>query len=196
MFAERENYYKEKRFSRRKFIAAAGATAFLIFGGDKLGVFSKFGNKFKEILDVLDDPYGKFLMVEDGKLKFTDTPEVVKVQFIPQYGPTTAWNRGRIVVRRQPNIWDDNELIPYYDIRASYATRVFGGTYVSQSPDGMHWGQLNLTYKDQEHRGGLWFVLTNEKGQPVNPDGVLLKEGEKPFYVAGSFVTVLESTKK
>lgn len=134
--------------------------------------------------------YGKYLnRQEDGSLVLSETPQVVKVKYVPNADPTTRhWNEDNIVVRRRPQAdFEGGTDVPPEQIQAGYAVRVAGGAF--GGPSEVTRFQV-ADSSGQKHTVGEWFQLSNEQGNPVNLDGTPLQEGENPYFVAANFVTV------
>lgn len=180
-----------KRVSRRAFLrgaatgaAAVGAGAVLASG--KLNI-PKLLESFRETGSGVD---GKFLRrQEDGTLVISDTPQVVKVQYIPHADPTSRyWNKDNIIVHRRTvaDIAEGKNILPE-EIKTQYAIRVAGGAYNGQSEA----ARFEVSYKGQKHTIGEWFVPSDQQGNLTNTEGKPLQKGEKPYFITTSFVTVI-----
>ena len=145
-----------------------------------------------KIVDVDHDAFGKYLTMQpDGRLIISDKPEVVEVEYIAQADPTSQlWNGGNIIIQQEyePNA-SGGQQFPPEAIKPTHAVRVAGGTY----PDYRGPARFELTIDGKKYTVGEWFRLSDEQGNPVNPQGQLLSEGEDPYHVAANFVTVLNS---
>lgn len=140
-----------------------------------------------------DTPNGKFVVITDTQeMAIVNEPHPVKVKFIPpQRGFERVDTQGKVIVRRQPTLEGEinaDALLPS-QIQTQYAVRVFGGGYINApySP----WGNKGIVYKDQRYEGGLWFVLSDEKGNPMSPWGTKLQNNENPFFVAANSVDLV-----
>lgn len=179
----------KRGMDRRAFLKGAAAGAIVTgaaFAGGRLGILP-------ELLDYLKEPGngvdGRFLSrQEDGTLVISDTPQVVKVKYTPHADPTSRyWNEDNIIVHRKPiaDIAEGKYILPE-KIKTQYAIRVAGGAYGAPA----NAARFEVSYKGQKYTIGEWFVPSDEQGNPVNPKGELLQKGEKPYFIATSFVTV------
>ena len=170
--------------SRRNFLKiVGGASAVGVAGG--LGI-TKLLDSLEDIESVVN---GRFLnRQEDGTLKISETPQVVEVKYTPHADLTSQyWNKNNIVVQRKPQADSrEGQYIPSDEIKATHAIRVAGGTFGGQTKA----ARFEVSYKGQKYTIGEWFVPSDQQGNPVNPKGEPLREGEKPYFIAANFVTV------
>jgi len=154
-------------------VALLTAIGFTAFGRRELG---KNVNPLKgKILVLKEDEY-----VEAG----ADDPTVVEINLLP------VGNDPEIKVRRETTLGEKPNGILPQAIQPRFAIRLFGDGYPS-----MHkWGEIRV--KDQNgayQKGGLWFMFTNVNGSPVDLVGKPIEPNQKPFVVAGNFVTVTKT---
>lgn len=144
----------------------------------------------ERIVDADHDAFGKYLAMQpDGILVASDKPEVVEVKYTAHADPTSQlWNEGNIIIQQEhePNA-SGGQQFPPEEIKTTHAVRVTGGTY----PDYRGPARLEVMIDGKERTVGEWFRLSDEQGNPVNPQGQPLSEGEAPYHVAANFVTVL-----
>lgn len=179
---------ESKRFARRKFLAGAGALGAAAVAGKQLDIVGKAG---EAIANYLDNPYNKYFALENGKPVISKDPNPPeKVTFTPLGGVSKYFNDNNILFREEPTQKAKDHLIAPDKIKAQYAVRVFGGSYVGE------YGNLTTVYNDQEYTGGEWFMLTDENGNPVRPDNKPLGEKEAPYYTAANFVTIIPKKAK
>lgn len=159
---------------------------------------------FQQILDILRDPLnpnrhpiGKFLNFSNGEFLVSDKPEVIGITLVSQAAQTVLFPEGKIVVRRSPQQSGpgENDMTMTYspkEIRARYAIRVFGGTYPTGSQT--VGGQIEVKHEGRQHTGGVWYALVDEEGNPINPIGKPVLNGELLYYIAASFINVENPT--
>lgn len=150
-------------------------------------------NTGEQVVDVNSGAYGKFLTrQEDGTLVASDTPQIVEVKYTPHADPTSKhWNENNIVVHRKPQAdFGEGQDVPVDEIKATHAIRVTGGAFGGQTDI----GRFEVEINGVKYTVGEWFQPSDEQGNPVNLQGQTLNEGEKPWYVAGSFATVQNSS--
>ncbi len=138
-----------------------------------------------------DTPYGKPAVInsDNGELVVIKEGGIpVKVQLIPvKRAYETAESEGKVAVRREPSGEVSPEFVWPSQVRTDYAVRIAGKPY----QDEKEFGQQKVEYGGAEYTVGRWFVLTDEQGRYVSPMGQVLQDGEKPFYVKASEVTVV-----
>lgn len=128
--------------------------------------------------------YGKLLdRQESGMLVIAENPTPVELMYIPQKGEKYIHFRREVSTERTTTIPIEPSMI-----QARHGVRVFGRQYTSERD---YLGQLGLVHEGQAYLGGLWIAITDEGGSFIDPYGIKLRDGEKPYYVAGNFATVV-----
>lgn len=147
----------------------------------------------EQIVDVNRGAYDKFLVrQEDGTLVVSQNPQIVEVKFTPHTDPTSQlWNENNIVIHRKPQAdFGEGQDFPADQISATHAIRVTGGAFGGQTDIGRFEVDINGT----KYTVGEWFKLSDAQGNLTDPKGQPLQEGESPYFIAGSFATVLNSS--
>lgn len=184
----------EKSFSRRELLRRGVAGAALIASGGVVG--GLIGNALtKESTPPAEEPfvynpYGKFY--DFSELAVSEIPTLYTTEFTDN----VVLRGSPTFMSKKQEAYDMRIEIKGKDIRAKYVAEVFGedshdGEYVE---GGYSLGEnedtisLRVNHNNLAYGGGQWFVLVNEKGGFVKPDGYAVLVGETPFYLAGSFV--------
>lgn len=165
--------------SRRAFLKGAGEAS---LGLVSLAILGKLSSDFLKSLGsnnfFVDYDY------KDKKFFLTDEPRPVRVTFIPESDETSKmWNGDNILFRKgKPSRNAEEYLLPPEKIKAQYAVRIhadgFNGKYGSETVN--------------NKPGGIWFMVTDEQGRPVDQDGTLLaeKDNDKTLFASANFITV------
>lgn len=182
----------DRRFFLKLLATKVVAGIALVVGGkavlDRTELSVSMGRKISEFLDEHSNS-GKFITRNEfGFYIESPTPEPLEVEFKPFLGENT------VRIRRQFSTGSKDESLNPNEIKTKHAVRVFGYGYPSN--DHQNFGGIKAYFNQEVSAGGLWFMLTDNKGNPVNPSGSPLIENENPWYIAGNHVTVISNNKQ
>lgn len=191
----------QKRMSRRELFKegakiAAVAAGTLATANVAPGLIETGAKKLAELAE--PSLNGRFLDTKDGGKTYKVTQDPIPVSVVYTSIRNEATGKTGIMIR-QGNPSDQAKEIPAQPsefIRLPHAVRVLGGGYVMQNPENKNFGRIPVEYngKTEQGKGGLWFMISNEKGEPINP---FTKEPlnkalhEEPYYVSARYVSVI-----
>lgn len=133
---------------------------------------------------------GKFLTrTENGNFIITDLPQIEKITISPATDATSLYHmEGNVLFQRSPRANSDEVKLQPNEVTATHAVRVAGASYSSA----YDFGRFEVNHEGRTDGIGLWFMLTNEQGAPVDPSENLLKDNERPYFASGNFVDVIQ----
>ena len=182
--------------SRREFLNRVGKVTRGIALAGLAGLAIKEGLELVKDLDP-ERTYNKYLELipqEDGDIKpvVIPNPRPIRVIITPLQNTTTD----TIPLRDKPDTMSAYEKnVDYKKLHCKWAIPVTGANYVgvhiNENSKGFSSGDKKVIIDGKEESVGVWFIPSDEFGHPINPitPNSTLKSGEKPFYIAGNFVS-------
>lgn len=124
--------------------------------------------------------YGRLLDLTGPNPTFTDLPKTFQVEFTPSNSGID--NRPELVFFQHLSLTNPQVRLAPEQVAAKFAAPILGRRY-SGHPN----GDLRVDFEGKPREGGLWLMITDENGNPVNPYGEKIDlQKETPYYTTSA----------